>query len=1104
MRVNKLCMSVIDNTSQTMLSALQNALSTSDSIDIAVGYFFFSGFQALAHELENKKIRILVGLEIDQSLIAQITQLAREGDVDLSKWQPRTPTLSKMQLRSNYIDALVGFINDSDIFDDDKSNEVFDLFMKKIENGTLEIRKTQEDYHGKFYLIKNNKESSQNGDFPGTLFIGSSNLTYRGLVGQGELNDSFRDRYKFEEYQKEFDALWEDSRSISIADQNTSEDFIRTLKPKVWKYATPTPYHIYLRILHELFESEQNESVLSPGRITGGQFADLEYQVDAIKAVIDRLDRYDGAILADVVGLGKSVIASAVAKNINIKTVIIAPPHLVSQWEDYKESFKIVGSKVFSAGKIIDVYERYRESSEPILFVIDEAHRFRNEDTTDYKMLHQVSRSHPDNKVLLLTATPFNNAPQDVFALVKLFQVPGQATIRSIDNLSLRYRDLIARYKQLRRSMRKTKDLELEEELEEIAQEQRRLIEPVVIRRSRLDLRNITRYREDLARQNIDFAAIEGPDLLEYHLGDLEPLYVSTLELLTKEDKLGFIGARYKPTTAEYMSPESQQKFFEKYKSEYGDIEDLRIAQTNLSKFMKRLLVMRFESSKNAFKSTLLKMIKSNEVIEAWYEKVGKVPIMKKGDLPDPTDYDFVDGEEDTSFDTELENLRSKPGYIEIDISLLEPVFIEDLRHDTQLLKQIYQDWFSDSVLGDLDPKLDETVRQIKAQLESNPDKKIVIFSAYKDTVEYLYDQIVARGITRITKYTAADGNESYKKVIKANFDASYASSLQVNDFDVLVATDALSEGFNLHRAGIIINYDIPYNPTRVIQRVGRINRINKKMFETLKIFNCFPTFIGDEEVRVRSISTLKIRLINSVVGSDTRTLTPDEDLVSYFKDEFNRAQKESESLSWDTIHREVYEKAKSDLNTMKVVTSLPRRSRILRKDQKRVGVIVYGKKGPNSIFTYQSVDGSNPEIISAERALPLFSANVEENASEVGDNFTDMFKLAKEKLFEKHELPKMQGRRGEALKFLEVLSQLLPAAKLYCDDIVKIIKEYDDVNDGALKDIAQIKLGKDNLKMAYESLQEIVPQSHITNVFNKVKKEQSDQELLLFAEQLV
>src|SRR3989344_2566421 len=926
-------MTIINNKDQTLQDALKEALKTADRVDIAVGFFYFSGFEALADQLKDKKMRILVGLEVDPILIPQINQQTKDGnDVDLSKWQTRNLTKSRTALKLNYIDSFVGFMNDSDIFDNDMSNELYELYIEKINNGTLEIRKTINDYHGKLYLIHNKKESVEKDGMPGTVFMGSSNFSYSGLKGQGELNRSSQDVKEFEEYQNEFEKKWGDSESISIADLKTKDEFIKAIKPRIWKYSTPLPYHIYIRVLHELFYQQEINTLKTPKVITNGLYSDLEYQIDAIKIVIDKLNKYDGAILADVVGLGKSIIASAVARNMDIKTVIIAPPHLMSQWEEYKEQFGIRGSKVYSSGKIQDVYDRYHESREPALFVIDEAHRYRNEDTNDYMLLHQVCRSHPDNKILLLTATPFNNDPKDVFALIKLFQTPGQSTIRSVDNLSLRYRDLIQRYKKLRRSMTKDIDQDIfDKEVSEIAAEQRRLIETVIIRRSRLDLKYITRYREDLERQNIAFAEVRGPDPLEYDLGDLFEPYMKTLDLIIRPDNEGFIGARYKPTSETYMNDANRKKFIEKYKSEFDDVEDLRIAQSNLAKFMRRLLVMRFESSKNAFRSTLEKMIESNKLIEHWWDELGIVPIMKKGQLPDPQDYDVEDGEVDT-LNEELELLRSKKGFLEIDKNMLDSKFIEDVRHDTTLLQSIHKDWYSNPQYADLDPKLDNVVKHIKGLLSENPERKIVIFSIYKDTVDYLYKEMLVRGFDRVTKYTASEGTDAYKKIIRQNFDASIPDAQQTNDFDVLVATDALSEGFNLHRAGIVINYDIPYNPTRVIQRVGRINRINKKVFDFLYIYNCFPTAIGEEETRVKSISTLKMRLINAVVGSDTKTLTKDEELVSFFKDEFDKARKENDQLSWDAKHRDIYYKAIKDEELMKLVNSIPRRARIKRE----------------------------------------------------------------------------------------------------------------------------------------------------------------------------
>jgi len=389
-------MPLIDNKNQTMQKALANALQTSEIVDISVGYFYFSGFEALVDDLRDKHVRVLVGMEVDPTCIPDIVQFSKESDEDLSRWQPRQPTRSALSLKENYIDALVGFVNDSDTFDDEKAEKAFEIFVQKLEDGTLEIRKTLNDEHGKFYLIHNKSQLSQNGDNPGTVFVGSSNMTYSGLIGQGELNDSHRDKNKFAEYQEKFEELWSNSKSVPIVDRHNKDEFINELKKKVWKYQLATPYEMYIRVLHETFKNNIEENILTPAKITDGQYFDLEYQIDAVKMGLDRLQKYDGVIVADVVGLGKSIIASAMARNLDIKTVIIAPPHLKPQWEDYKEQFGIRGSRIFSSGNIQEVYERYQDSAVPLLLILDEAHRYRNEDTNDYKLLHQICRSNPD------------------------------------------------------------------------------------------------------------------------------------------------------------------------------------------------------------------------------------------------------------------------------------------------------------------------------------------------------------------------------------------------------------------------------------------------------------------------------------------------------------------------------------------------------------------------------------------------------------------------------------------------------------------------------------------------------------------------------------
>lgn len=1100
-------MSIIDNTNKTMQEALINALTSADRVDIEVAFFYFSGWQLLAKYLKDKKVRILVGKYIDPEAIPELLSSIKQddGDVGLERFQPRKLISSRIAKKQAYVDGFLRLSNESTLLDEGEDQDAYKILESKIADGTLEIKLTSTQEHGKMYILHNKPEFSQNGDYPGTVFMGSSNFTFQGLLNQGELNERHSDKAHYDDYLRKFETLWKDSENIDIATQGNTEDLLSQLKKNLWIHSFPSPYAIYIRVLHELFGKESSERIKTPSQVTNGQYSDLEYQLDAIKSVLDKLEKYDGVILADVVGLGKSIIASAAAHNFNGNTVIIAPPHLKDQWEDYQEEFRLPGARVFSSGKIEDVYDKYKETNKPLLLIIDEAHRYRNEDTDDYGMLHHICNSHPQNKVMLLTATPFNNTPKDVFALVKLFQIPGQSTIRSVDNLSLRFRDLIDRYKKLNQARRtgNMDQVQIDKEADEISLELRRLIENVVIRRSRLDLKAITRYREDLVRQKIDFAKVEGPELLKYDLGDILELYLNTLLEITAEEKDGgFIGARYKPTT--YIKDTAE--FLRKY-GEDLDESDLKTAQTNLAKFMKRLLVMRFESSKDAFRTTLDSMIKSNKTIEKWWESLGKVPILKKGQIPDPeailetTDDDFSKELNEQTIEKELQELKEDKGLIAVDKAMIEPRFIEHVKKDRKLLEAIQDKWFGPKAKPrkDFDPKLDHVKAKIEALLKERPDRKIVIFSCYADTVHYLYDELMKRGLKRVFKYTGSDSSREMKKIVRKNFDAGMKANEQEDKYDILVTTDALSEGYNLHRAGVIINYDIPFNPTRVIQRIGRINRINKKVFEQLFIFNCFPTDVGESEIRIRQISTLKMRLIGSVMGNDTMILTDDEKLQTFFKDEYQKAEEANETLSWDALHREAYEQARKDKERFDEALAIKPRSRVIREGHKVPAIVAFGKKGNQAVFALK--DGEEPNIVAAEKALNYFKANKDEKGKEADKQYDEVFKMVRDLLFEKHPLPPIRGRRLDALNVIRFIEQELPQAKDYCEDLTKIIKKYDAINEGDLKSIAQLSV-KD-CESAFRKLREFIPDHQIKAIIERVARLESEYETIVLSEDI-
>lgn len=1090
--------SIIDNRNKTMLDSLKNSLKQAESVDILTAFFYFSGFNALAEELKNKKIRILVGNTIDPGAITDLCNAVKDSpDELLETYAIRGYTrLNNSQKRNYYVDSFVELFNKSslsDEFDSTDSQAIFKMFLDKIADGTLEIRLTATPNHAKAYILTNMFEYSCFGDQKGVVFTGSSNFTYNGLRGQGEMNERFSDNSKYEEYSESFEKLWNDSKSIDVCVKDGNQDFINELKKKLWIFAKPTPYQIFIRILFELYASLESNIVKSPYEITDGKFSNLKYQLDAIKYGVDCINKNNGVIIADVVGLGKSVIASAIAHNLDMKrTVIIAPPHLVDQWNDYQQDFGLRGVRVCSSGKIEELYNTYAADPNPILYIIDEAHRYRNELSDAYQWLHQLTRSHADNKVVLLTATPYNNRPQDLFALIKLFQTPSRSTIHSVDNLGVRFHELIAQYNRLEKEGKKGLTSEIKYELDQLSQQLRILIDPVIVRRSRIDLQEIKEYADDLKVQGIQFPQVVGPELVEYDLGEIRPLYLHTLDLLSNK----FICARYNPS-AYLVNPEA---FMKQYGEVFGEM-NIQLSQRNLAMFIKRLLVMRFESSKSAFKSTLTSILTSYENIIKWWDK-GYVPIKKSGYLDEPDDEEIQETlDEISSIDelgVDLNKIKKKA--IPIEKSLFREEFIHAVESDIELLKDIYTKWFESDDVG-VDPKYNVVKQKIARSLEENKNRKLVVFSTFADTAEYVKEHLERDGF-KVLLYTGG-ASQVDRNVVKCNFDASCNPADQANDYDIIVATDALSEGFNLNRAGVIINYDIPYNPTRVVQRIGRINRINKKMFDSIYIYNFFPTDIGEENTLIKGISTLKMLLINNIVGSDTKTLTPDETLQSYFKKRYDEADEENNDRSWDNEYRNIYNSIKHNMDLIDEIHSIPERARIVRKGQKEACAISFAKRGDNTLFAIAYPDVPQAKIVPADKVLDLFSADYEEKGYEYDEELDKKFQILRDEIRKPHPKIRLDKRKSEALDNLQQLLAICPAEKDYITDLIDVIKTYDDLSDGELKYLAALVVRKANATELVVELKQKIPVHYIIQIKTRVEAIDSQAEIIMFTEDL-
>ena len=1090
----------ITNSGEKSLSKILSLiLPKTKALDFLVGYFYFSGIQEIKEHILDKQIRILVGMEMETDL----HNATAECDFQLKKQQS-----SKQKIRDDYYHDFTLFFNNSTFYESKEQQELFRTYFNKIKDGTLEIRKTKEPCHAKMYIFSYDDVHSEEGENLGNVITGSSNLTYSGLRGQNEINVRFKNNPEYKDALQIFETLWQNA--TIIADKEHIKEFEEGVIKKIWYEKMPSPYLMYLRCLHEYFHLDTSKRIRSPHSITGGKFYNLKYQEHAVRQALDTLGKHNGVIISDVVGLGKSIIGSAVAHNLNFKTIVIAPPHLVPQWEYYSDEFQLK-AKVFSRGVIGKALEYYRERTEQNknwLVIIDEAHNYRNEYTQDYGMLHELCQG---NKVMLLTATPFNNQPSDIYSMLKLFQIPTKSTLHTVNNLGVAFRELIGKYKMLKKAQREKKisASEVQKEVEHIAKHIRNIIQPLVIRRSRIDLDKITVYKEDLKKQNIEFSKVEDPKLLEYKLGKLSTLYISTLERIAPKDtdnvfdfddenetlpkqlpEHSFKATRYQPII--YAKDECVDSVRKEVEEAGFDYNLFKGTQRNLAKFMRSLLVRRFESSQYAFRISLNNMLSHCINIKKWAEKRQTIPIYKKGSLPDIqvlydscSDTLFADEE----INAQVERWESK-GLFELKTKYLNDSFFKDLDADIEILKTLQNEWENINY----DPKVREFIDILKEKMQHDPSRNIVVFSQFADTVEYLGTKLSEAKLP-VFSYTSKQASETNKNIIRENFDAGIDDKKQKSNYKILVATDAISEGYNLHRAGTIYNYDIPYNPTRVIQRVGRINRINKKVFDKLFIYNYFPTEIGEAETRIKEIATLKMAMIHAIMGEDTKILTHEEQLQSFFAEQYKKIIEHDEQISWDTEFQEEYHSLMGTKD-MKDALAIHYRSKIRRHTSlPQEGVLVVARKKNDLVFL-MAENGKKPQEIGAETGLKLLKTNKEEKPLRLSEQFENKYNVAKELLYSNENEGENEKHVREALDKIRLMTQNKVCSLDYLGDLKTAI-EIDAISGYALRMINRLK-PKD-----YATLPEKVSNDYIQKLLENYDTIGEGAKTLILAEEI-
>ncbi|NLK36443.1 MAG: helicase, partial [Gracilibacteraceae bacterium] len=524
----------ITNAKQRSLKGRINTLiKHSKELKFLVGFFYFSGWRELYESLktrEDLKLKILVGLDTDLHLgrVLEIT----DHNAD---------TRTQQELIGRFFASLRTALQDESL-DTQEFYEQVDFFLRLIENGQLQIRKTFEPNHAKLYFFRLDEAGQSLVNAPGRFITGSSNLTRSGLLGQNEFNVEIGD-YGWEDAEEYFDELWETAIPISEPDERKNQ-IIRIIRRQT-QVAEVTPFEAYVLVLKTYLDLMEQRTLRPQVKrlMEDRGYSIYRYQEDAVQQALTVLKEYGGVILADVVGLGKSVIACWLARERNGRGIVICPPALIgdnqtksSGWYKYLNDFGLYDWEVRSLGELDKVQEYLELYGDDInTIVIDEAHRFRNEDTEAYERLSQICTN---RSVILLTATPFNNAPTDIFALLKLFIPPGKSTLTLDEKLAVRFArynsefrklSFILRYhsaggeKQARAEKYYNEIFDLtppidvsrtKHRVKQLADEIRSVIEPIVIRRNRLDLKRDPVYSHELA----ELSNVADPIELYYEL----------------------------------------------------------------------------------------------------------------------------------------------------------------------------------------------------------------------------------------------------------------------------------------------------------------------------------------------------------------------------------------------------------------------------------------------------------------------------------------------------------------------------------------------------------------------------------------------------------
>ena len=979
--------------------------SNTQFFDVLVGFFRSSGFFKLYQALEDvEKIRILVGLNVDRFTVKIIDH--KQGQFKLAGI---SSSEGKMILTNEVEKEFEGA---EESYTTEKGVQVFIDWLK---SGKLEMRMYLDaPIHAKVYIMR--KDPIKAPDIYGSVITGSSNFSEAGLINNLEFNVELKDYPDVKFALDKFEELWD--KSIDIC-----QTYIEAVEQNTWMCNDISPYYLYLKTIYEFFKEEINSDKGNVESLIPEGYMRLQYQIDAVTQARQKLEAYNGVFLSDVVGLGKTYICAMLANTFNRNTykLIICPPVLVEYWTNVLKEFDVSRCDVESLGKLDKVIAKGTEKYSYVF--VDEAHRFRNSGTESFTELHQICHG---KKVILISATPINNYSSDIENQLYLFQAKQCGTINGIKNLEGFFQNLNKKLQQYPKGS--ALYMAQLRENSEIIRDQ--LLREIMIRRTRSEIQEY--YADDLARQGLSFPQLGSPEKIVYEFdSDIDDAFNQTINIIKK-----FKYARYTPIL---------------YLKDNRIVSSMKAAQHNMGGFMKSILIKRLESSFYAFRKTIDRFINSYERFIGMANS-GKVYISKSVNI-----YDLLDGGDEEK----LLKLIEEQEVLAFDIKEFKSQFIVDLELDLAQLKSLRKIWSLISV----DPKL----KEFRKTLQSNPiirGHKVIVFTESTETGAYLYKELQDAYGSRIIFYSG-QSSPTLKIEIEDSFNPKNAGSNN-DKYDLLITTDVLAEGINLHRANVLINYDLPWNPTRIMQRVGRINRVGTT-HERIYVFNFFPTAQSTKQMPLEQRILEKLQAFHDTLGEDYKYLSDEEEissqkLFSYLNSNLDSNEEPSNpELKYLSVIREVRD---NDPLLFGAIKRLPKKAKAGKYSSlvQQDSTVTFIRKGSLKTFFISSNEGV--QQLSFLQAINYIQSTVEDQTAPVLISFYDHLKQSSkafDKILESDNNTisiRTKSSRNDA-KMIQLLKGIKADSRLTDDQEDKIDIMISLWEDGQMP----LKLGKDIIK---------------------------------------